>query len=129
MLKDEILADDAAAKLIDKRRRKNVCFAQDEMVIIALVVTRIGVGIAVVPSAVHARVARDRVASEQFVAFAEIVIYAHAGLCLVNRETDQRQIIIRIGERIVRRHIGQWQILQQSDYKTCALIKRLTSSL
>src|SRR5262249_27247088 len=91
MLEDQILAHCAGAKFVDQRMRKDVRLADDEVMVVALVVASVGIGVAIVPGAVHARIACDGVPAEDFVFFAEVVIYADAGLRLVNREADQSQ--------------------------------------
>src|SRR5262245_61681979 len=82
MLENQVLPGGAGANFVDQRGRENVRFAEDDVVVVALIVARVGVGVAVVPGAVHARVARACPSAKYFVALAEGVVNPDAGLRL-----------------------------------------------
>jgi len=89
--------------------------ADDRVVVVALVVAGVAIGRAQAPGPVHARVSCNGVAAKNLVLLRQGVIDAQAELPLVGGETLKREVVLRIGKRVVRCDIGQRHIFEHSQ--------------
>src|SRR5262245_9159881 len=112
MLEDQVLARGARAKIINYSGRKDVRFTDHQIVVVALIVARISICQAVIPGTVLTRVFRARISAEDFVFVAEVVINPAAELPLIDRESDQRQVVTGVGKWVIWSNIRQRQIFE-----------------
>src|SRR5262245_48231680 len=115
MLEDKVLPRCPDSQLIDHRRRENMALGNQHIVIVALVVTSIGVCRSQAPTPILASIPVPAVTAKEAVLLGETMVQPYGQGRLVRGKGLEREIVVEVRKRIVRSGVGQRHVLQHSQ--------------